>query len=105
MGLWQLSRADLSGVGPAQVGAVLYSGLLAGALGNVVVFWAIRLLGPTRITNLQFLPPALAIVMAAVFLGEAILPTQLVGGAVIVLGVLLARRDRVAIRRRVSSAA
>lgn len=104
VGLWQLSGADLSGVGPAQVGAVLYSGLLAGALGNVIVFWAIRLLGPTRITNLQFLPPALAMVMAAVFLGEAILPTQLAGGAVIVLGVLLARRDRVAIRRRAPAA-
>lgn len=104
VGLWQLSGADLSGVGPAQVGAVLYSGLLAGALGNVIVFWAIRLLGPTRITNLQFLPPALAIVMAAVFLGEAILPTQLAGGAVIVLGVLLARRDQVAIRRRAPAA-
>jgi len=105
VGLWQLSGADLSVVGPAQVGAVLYSGLLAGALGNVVVFWAIRLLGPTRITNLQFLPPALAIVMAAVFLGEAILPTQLIGGAVIVLGVVVARRDRLALRGRVSSAA
>lgn len=104
VGLWQLSEADLSAVGPAQVGAVLYSGLLAGALGNVIVFWAIRLLGPTRITNLQFLPPALAIVMAAVFLGEAILPTQLAGGAVIVLGVLLARRDRVPIRRRAPAA-
>ena len=105
VGLWQLSGVDLSVVGPAQAGAVLYSGLLAGALGNVVVFWAIRLLGPTRITNLQFLPPALAIVMAAVFLGEQILPTQLIGGAVIVLGVVVARRDRLAIRGRVSSAA
>ncbi len=79
--------------------------MLAGALGNVVVFWAIRLLGPTRITNLQFLPPALAIVMAAVFLGEQILPTQLIGGAVIALGVVVARRDRLALRGRVSSAA
>jgi drug/metabolite transporter (DMT)-like permease len=93
VGIWQLAHADLSGVGPAQVGAVLYSGLLAGALGNVVVFWGIKLLGPTRITNLQFLPPALAIVLAAVFLGEPILPTQVVGGAIILGGVLLARRD------------
>lgn len=99
VGLWQLAHADLSGVGPAQVGAVLYSGLLAGALGNVVVFWGIKLLGPTRITNLQFLPPVLAILMAAIFLGEPILATQVAGGLVILAGVLVARRDRVVPRR------
>ena len=90
---WEMSHADLSGVGPAQVAAVAYSALLAGALGNVVVFRGIKLLGPTRITNLQFLPPALAVVMAAFFLGEPILPSQVVGGVVIVLGVVVARHD------------
>jgi drug/metabolite transporter (DMT)-like permease len=100
VGVWQLSTADLSAVGPAQLAAVAYSGLLAGALGNVIVLRGIQLLGPTRITNLQFLPPALAILMAALFLGEPILPTQVVGGAVIVLGVLVARREWRPIRRR-----
>ena len=90
---WEMTHADLSAVGPAQVAAVAYSALLAGALGNVVVFRGIKMLGPTRITNLQFLPPALAIVMAAFFLGEPILPTQVVGGVVIVLGVVIARHD------------
>ena len=71
-----------------------YSGLLSSAVGNVVVFWGISLLGPTRITNLQFLPPALAIVFAAIFLGDPILVGQVVGGIVIVAGVLLARRSR-----------
>jgi len=94
IGLWQLSSADLSAVGSAQVGAILYSGLLSSAVGNVVVFWGISLLGPTRITNLQFLPPALAIVFAAVFLGDPILVGQVVGGLVIVTGVLVARRSR-----------
>ena len=102
--MWQLANADLSAVGPAQLGAVAYSALLAGALGNVVVFRGIKLLGPTAITNLQFLPPAVAIVLAAIFLGEPILPTHVVGGAVIVLGVLIARREwrprRPRVRRR-----
>ena len=91
--LWEMAHADLSAVGPAQVAAVAYSALLAGALGNVVVFRGIKLLGPTRTTNLQFLPPALAIVMAAFFLGEPILPSQVIGGVVIVLGVVVARHD------------
>jgi drug/metabolite transporter (DMT)-like permease len=94
VGLSQLAGVDLAQVGPAQVGALAYSGLLSSALGNVVVFWGISLLGPTRITNLQFLPPALAIVFAAIFLGDPILPSQVLGGLVIVAGVLLARRSR-----------
>ena len=93
-GLLQLSGADLSAIGPGQIAALLYSGLLSSALGNVVVFWGVSLLGPTRITNLQFLPPALAIVFAAIFLGDPILATQVAGGLIIVAGILLARRDR-----------
>ena len=100
LGLVQLAGADLGAVGPGQIAALLYSGLLSSALGNVVVFWGISLLGPTRITNLQFLPPALAIVFAAVFLGDPILGTQVVGGLIIVAGVMLARRDRLPRMRR-----
>jgi drug/metabolite transporter (DMT)-like permease len=94
VGLWQLAGVDFSQVGAAQVGALAYSGLLSSAVGNVVVFWGISLLGPTRITNLQFLPPALAIVFAAIFLGDPILISQVLGGVIIVAGVLLARRSR-----------
>ena len=94
IGLWQLAGIDPALVGPVQIGAIAYSGLLSSALGNVVVFWGISLLGPTRITNLQFLPPALAIVLAAVFLGDPILAGQVVGGLVIVAGVVIARRSR-----------
>ncbi|HEX7474203.1 MAG TPA: DMT family transporter [Candidatus Limnocylindrales bacterium] len=94
IGVWQLTGIDATHVGPVQIGAIAYSGLLSSALGNVVVFWGISLLGPTRITNLQFLPPALAIVFAAIFLGDPILAGQILGGAVIVAGVLLARRSR-----------
>ena len=94
IGLWQLAGIDAAQVGPVQIGAIAYSGLLSSALGNVVVFWGISLLGPTRITNLQFLPPALAIVFAAIFLGDPILAGQVLGGAIIVGGVMLARRGR-----------
>ena len=100
-GLLELTTVDFSAVGGAQVSAILYSGLLSSALGNVVVFWGVSLLGPTRITNLQFLPPALAIVFAAVFLGDPILLTQVAGGLIIVAGVLLARRDRPVRLRRI----
>jgi len=82
--------------------AVAYSGLLAAALANVIVFNGVRLLGPTRIITLQSLVPAMAVVLAAIFLLEPIRPVQVVGGAIIIVGVALTRlasRGPLAVRR------
>jgi drug/metabolite transporter (DMT)-like permease len=71
--------------------AIVYSGVLAAALANIIVFNGVRLLGPTRVITLQSFVPAMAVVLAFVFLGEPIRPAQVVGGAIIVLGVALTR--------------
>jgi drug/metabolite transporter (DMT)-like permease len=71
--------------------AVAYSGILAAALANIVVFQGVRLLGPTRITTIQALVPAMAVVLAYVFLNEPIRLGQVVGGAIIIGGVALTR--------------
>jgi drug/metabolite transporter (DMT)-like permease len=71
--------------------AIAYSGLLAAALANVVVFSGVRLLGPTRVMTLQSLVPAMAVVLAFLLLHEPIRPVQVVGGGIIVLGVALTR--------------
>ena len=92
IGLAQLATADLSSLGPLPFVGLLYSSLLAVAVANVVVFRAISLVGPTRIANFQFLVPAMAVGFAAVFLDEAILPAQVVGGLAIVSGIVIARR-------------
>jgi drug/metabolite transporter (DMT)-like permease len=91
-GLVELATGDLSAVGPRHIAAILYSGIVAGGLANVVLFRAIALLGPSRIANLQFLVPALTIVLAAILLGEPILAVQAAGLAVIVAGIIIARR-------------
>ena len=54
----------------------------------------VRPLGPTRVTALQSLVPALAVVLASIFLGEPIRLGQVVGGAIIVSGVALTRHRR-----------
>jgi drug/metabolite transporter (DMT)-like permease len=94
VGIAQLASADLSRVGPPVVLAILYSGLLAAGFANVIVFHALKLLGPTRVTALQSLIPGLAVVLAAIFLGEPIRPAQVLGGLVILGGVALLRRGR-----------
>jgi drug/metabolite transporter (DMT)-like permease len=71
--------------------AIAYSGILAAALANVIVFNGVRLLGPTRVITLQSFVPAMAVVLAYVFLGEPIRPAQVIGGVIIVLGVSLTR--------------
>jgi drug/metabolite transporter (DMT)-like permease len=92
VGIGQLTGVDFSTVNPAVIAAILYSGILAAGIANVVIFHAVKLLGPTRVTALQFLVPALAVVMAAIFLAEPIRPIQLVGGAIILAGVALLRQ-------------
>jgi drug/metabolite transporter (DMT)-like permease len=74
---------------------LLFSAFVPAGIANVVVFNAIRLLGPTRITAYQFLVPFMAVLMGAAFLAEPIRVDQLLGGAVIILGVAIARVDRV----------
>jgi drug/metabolite transporter (DMT)-like permease len=71
--------------------AIVYSGLLAAAIANVIVFNGVRLLGPTRVTTIQSLIPAMAVVLAFLVLGEPIRLGQVAGGAIIVSGVALTR--------------
>ena len=94
VGLGQLATVEWPAVDPGVALAVLYSAVLPAGLSNVVVFHAVWLLGPTRITAYQFLVPAFAVVLGAVFLAEPIRAGQVLGGVVIVAGVWLTRSGR-----------
>ena len=95
---WQLTTFDPSHIHASTIGLFLFCALLAGAAANVVMFEAVKVLGPTRAMFFQFLVPAFAVVLAALFLGEAIVVGQVVGGAVIVLGILVSRSRLLAAR-------
>ena len=96
IGIGQLVSSGLSAT-PPDIGlpvllAIVYAGTLAAGFANVVVLYGVKLLGPTRVTALQFLVTPLAVIMAAMFLGESIRPIQVVGGVIILAGVALLRR-------------
>ncbi len=91
IGLIQAAGTDWAAVSAGAWAGFAYSTLIPAGVANVVVFHGIRLLGPTRITALQFLVPFIAVLMGAAFLSEAIQPAQIVGGAVIILGVAVTR--------------
>ena len=94
-GAFQAVDVDWGGVTAAAWAGLLFSAFIPAGIANVVVFSAIRLLGPTRITAFQFLVPFMAVLMGAAFLAEPVRVDQLLGGLVIVLGVAIARTDRV----------
>lgn len=94
-GALQAIGVDWGGVGGEAWAGLVFSAFIPAGIANVVVFAAIRLLGPTRITAFQFLVPFIAVLMGALFLAEPMRVDQLLGGVVIVLGVAIARTDRV----------
>jgi len=91
LGLVQAAGVDWGRVSAGAWLGFVYSTLIPAGIANVVVFHAIRLLGPSRITAFQFLVPFIAVLLGAIFLAEVIEPAQIVGGAVIILGVAIAR--------------
>lgn len=93
LGAVQLREVDFGAVPMLAWVAIALSALVSVAVGNVVTFRAVRLLGPTRVTNYQFLSPVVAVVVGALLLSEAVVPGQVLGGAVIGAGILVARGD------------
>jgi drug/metabolite transporter (DMT)-like permease len=94
-GAWEVMTSPAVAITPAAIAGVLLSGMFAVGVANVVVFNAIRLIGPTRVSLMQFLTPACAVALGAIFLAEPVGIAQVVGGAIIVLGVWLTRRRTV----------
>jgi drug/metabolite transporter (DMT)-like permease len=92
---WQGIGVDWAAVRLDAWAGLAFSAFIPAGVANVVVFSAIKLLGPTRITAFQFLVPFMAVLMGAAFLAEPVRVDQLLGGLVIVLGVAIARTDRV----------
>ena len=107
LGLFQLGDLDTAVLGPGIVLALAYSGILSAGIANVIVLNGVRLLGPTRITGFQYIIPFAAVVLAFVFLAEPIRVAQIGGGAVIVAGIVIARREALVpgrVRRLLTSA-
>jgi drug/metabolite transporter (DMT)-like permease len=91
LAVMELPQLDPSHVGLGTLGLLGFCALLPAAAANVVIFAAIKVLGPTRVMLFQFLVPAFAVVLAAAFLGEAIVVGQILGGVIIVAGILASR--------------
>ena len=74
---------------PKLLGVVALLGIVGAAIPGILVLSAIRSIGPTRTGILLLLEPVIAVVLAAVLLGQEVVPLQLVGGALVLAGSVL----------------
>jgi len=85
--------------------AAAYLGLVPSAVGFVLWGYAVARLPVITSTSLLYLVPAVAVLISLVWLGELPLTTELVGGAVVIIGVAgISQGDRILARFRSSGA-
>jgi drug/metabolite transporter (DMT)-like permease len=75
----------------AWLGAI-YLGIGAGALGYLLYNRALRFLGAGQVATFINLTPVVGVASGVLFLAERLLPLQLLGGALVLLGVWLSTR-------------
>lgn len=74
---------------PAVVGAILGLGVLSTTIGYVLYFTILRRAGSVNVSLVTLLVPPSALLLGALFLGEATSNTELAGLALIALGLLV----------------
>src|SRR3954467_5850688 len=90
-GLPQMLSQDWGAIGPLHLTAWAYSAVFPLLVTNLLYFRALRHIGASRATLYIYLQPFLAVVFAAVLIGEDVAPLQVAGGLVIILGVSLGK--------------
>ena len=89
---------------PSAIGAVLYLAIVGTALPFVGLFWLLRRVPVAVIGTIPVVDTVIAVVLGNVVLGETLSPRILGGGALILLGVLLAAIPAAAPTARKSAA-
>jgi drug/metabolite transporter (DMT)-like permease len=91
------AAAEVASIAWASIGwrawaAIIYLGAIGTVLGFIWYYEGIRAVGPSRTAVFTNLVPAFGVMLSAPMLGEDILASMLVGGAISVLGVTLTNR-------------
>ena len=90
LGAWPSAYRDVpSWTGPTWLAAG-FLGVFSTAVAYVLFLWAVHRFGASLAAMVTYLTPVGALVLAFLILGERPLPLQILGGAVIVIGVRLA---------------
>ncbi len=68
---------------------ILYSGLIAFLLGNVLWNFAIKRIGSTKVAVYGNLPPVMVIILSAIIFHDVLIGMQMIGALIILSGVVL----------------
>jgi drug/metabolite transporter (DMT)-like permease len=74
--------------------ALLWLGLLGSSLASSLYFTLLHSVGPTRASTVTYVPPLVGLLLGAIFLGESLGWQTLIGGALIVIGIMLVNMQR-----------
>lgn len=71
--------------------SVVYSGVFALWLGNIVWVWAVGKIGSVRTAIYQYLLPVFSLIFAYILLGETLVLGQVLGTICILVGMILSK--------------
>ncbi len=72
--------------------SVVYSGIFALWLGNIVWVWAVGKIGSNKVALYQYLLPIFALFFAYLLLGETLVFAQIIGTFLILAGLMISQR-------------
>jgi drug/metabolite transporter (DMT)-like permease len=90
----------LLGAGPTAWLAAIYLGLLPSAAGFVLWAYAVARTQVAVSTSLLYLVPPVAVLIAWAWLGELPIPTELLGGLIVIIGVVVVTQGPRLLARR-----
>jgi drug/metabolite transporter (DMT)-like permease len=82
----------LDTINPQNISSVLYAGIFPSLIAPLVWMLAVQMIGPNRTSIFMNLMPVFTAIIANIWLGEAWTMYHSMGGAIILLGILLAQR-------------
>lgn len=77
---------------PLAWGSLIYTGIFGMTIANSLWQRAVHRVGPSQTMPYLYLQPAIALVLAAIMLGERLGPLQIAGGLLAMVGVAMVRR-------------
>jgi drug/metabolite transporter (DMT)-like permease len=89
-----LQKQDWSAVEPIAWASLFYSAVLSVAVGYVIWYASVQRVGNARTAVYSNLTPVVAILFAWATLGATLAPVQLLGGAIVLVGLVVTRRGR-----------
>jgi drug/metabolite transporter (DMT)-like permease len=89
-----LRRQDWSAIEPLAWASLFYSAVLSVGIGYVIWYASVQRVGSARTAIYSNLTPVVAILFAWLTLGAALAPIQLLGGAIVLVGLVVTRRGR-----------